>query len=115
MTCVTAGSPRVPGSCAVDKDSSTMIAMANPEKPISVRERRKAQDQEDEARLKAGLTAPQLATLQTMEQFQWTLRFVRRPMFLAPIPVLFNRDDSRYAVLEEDGSINETPGFKIRP
>ena len=57
----------------------------------------------------------QLATLHTMEQFQWELRFVRRPMFLAPVPVLFNRDGTRFAVLEADGSINENPGFKIRP
>ena len=92
-----------------------MRAMASSEKPTSRRERRKAQDQEDEAREKAGLTDPQLATLHTIEQFHWTLRFVRRPMFLAPIPVLFNRDDSRHAVLEEHGSINGTPDFKIRP
>jgi hypothetical protein len=43
------------------------------------------------------------------------LRFVRRPMFLAPIPIVFHRDGVRFAVLEEDGSINENPGFKIRP
>ena len=61
------------------------------------------------------MTAPQLATLHTMEQFHWKLRFVRRPMFMAPIPVLFNRDYSRYAVLEEDGSINEAAHFRIRP
>ena len=28
---------------------------------------------------------------------------------------LFNRDGTRFAVLEADGSINEDPGFKIRP
>ena len=92
-----------------------MRVMASSEKPTSRRERRKAQDQEDETRVKAGLTAPQLATLHSMQQFHWTLCFVRRPMSLAPIPVLFNRDDSRHAVLEEDGSINEIPDFKIRP
>ncbi|MET0807955.1 MAG: hypothetical protein ABWX93_04265 [Pseudoxanthomonas sp.] len=92
-----------------------MRHMENKERPPSARERRKAQQQEDDAKLKAGLTAPQLATLHTMEQFRWTLRFVRRPMFMAPVAVLFNRDDSRYAVLEADGSINESPDFKIRP
>lgn len=82
---------------------------------MSDRERRSPGDPEGAAKLRAGLTQAQLTTLQTMEQFQWTLRFVRRPLFLAPIPVLFNRDGSRYAVLEADGSINENPGFKIRP
>ena len=92
-----------------------MTAMASADKPPSARERRKAQHEEDEAKLKAGLTGPQLATLHTMEQFRWKLRFVRRPLFQEPVAVLFNRDESRYAVLEADGSINESPDFKIRP
>lgn len=79
------------------------------------RERRGSIIPQDVSELKKGLTAQQLATLQTMEQFQWELRFVRRPMFLAPIPIVFHRDGVRFAVLEEDGSINENPGFKIRP
>lgn len=66
------------------------------------------------AQLKAGLTPLQLATLAAMEQFRWTLKFVRRPMFQPPIPVVFDRGRQRHAVLEPDGSINENPGFKIR-
>lgn len=64
--------------------------------------------------MKAELTPQQLATLATMEQFRWTLKFVRRPMFLPPIPVVFDRGRKRYAVLEPDGAINENPGFGIR-
>lgn len=80
------------------------------------RERRAQQAVEDDAaKLREGLTPQQLITLRTMEEFGWTLRFVRRPMFLAPIPVLFPRDGQRFAVLEADGSFNEQPGFKIRP
>ena len=88
-----------------------------PHKPTNkvARERRAQQAIEDAAKLRDGLTAPQLATLRSMEEFQWTLRFVRRPMFQAPVPVLFSRDGKRMAVLEADGSINENPGFKIRP
>ena len=88
-----------------------------PHKPTNkvARERRAQQAIEDAAKLRDGLTAPQLATLRSMEEFQWTLRFVRRPMFHAPVPVLFSRDGKRMAVLEADGSINENPGFKIRP
>ena len=50
------------------------------------------------AELRAGLTHQQLATLHSMEQFQWELRFVRRPLFDAPIPVLFNRAYCQQAV-----------------
>ena len=82
---------------------------------MSDRERRNSKDEESNAELRAGLSKEQLATLHTMEQFQWKLRFVRRPLFRAPVPVLFNRDGTRFAVLEADGSINEDPGFKIRP
>jgi hypothetical protein len=45
--------------------------------------------------LRAGLNQAQLKTLSTMEQFKWTLRFVRRPLF-------------------QDPQINETPDFKVR-
>jgi hypothetical protein len=82
---------------------------------MSDRERRNPKDEENNAALRAGLTKEQLATLHTMEQFQWKLRFVRRPLFQAPVPVLFHRDGTRFVVLEADGSINENPGFKIRP
>ncbi|MCY7355763.1 MAG: hypothetical protein LH470_11950 [Lysobacter sp.] len=79
------------------------------------RERRRANGESVEmTQLKAGLTPEQLATLATMEQFRWTLKYVRRPMFESPIPVVFDRGRQRYAVLEPDGSINENPGFKIR-
>ena len=77
------------------------------------RERRQAALR-DAAALRAGLTPSQLKALDTLEQFRWTLRFVRRPMFQDPIPVVFDREGKRYAVLEADGTLNETPGFKIR-
>jgi hypothetical protein len=85
------------------------------EPTMSARERRSTILQEDTSELKAGLTPQQLETLHTMEQFHWRLRFVRRPMFQAPIPIVFHRDGVRFAVLEADGTINENPGFKIRP
>lgn len=77
------------------------------------RERRRSESAKTAA-LRQGLTPAQLRTLDTLEQFRWTLRFVRRPMFQDPIPVVFDRDNKRFAVLEPDGSINETPGFRIR-
>ncbi|GHD69497.1 hypothetical protein GCM10007164_12840 [Luteimonas padinae] len=68
----------------------------------------------DPAALRAGLTPGQLKALETLEQFKWTLKFVRRPMFLDPVPVVFDRTGERWAVLEPDGSLNESPGFKLR-
>lgn len=78
------------------------------------RERRRQQTPRDPKELRQGLTPGQLKTLETMEQFRWTLKFVRRPLFMDPIPVVFDRDDARWAVVEADGSINESPGFKLR-
>jgi len=68
----------------------------------------------DPAVLRVGLTPPQLTTLQTMEQFRWFLHFVRRPLFQAPIPVLFNSDASRFVVILEDGTLDEHPTLKLR-
>ncbi len=79
------------------------------------RERRKQDAEAHAATLRGGLSQEQLAALRTLEEFKWTLRFVRRPMFLAPIPLVFSPDGSRFVVLEADGSINENPGFKLRP
>ena len=53
-------------------------------------------------------------TLVELEQFGWALKFVRRPLFQPSIPVVFDADRKRYAVLEVDGSLNEQPGFDIR-
>jgi len=60
------------------------------------------------------LTSAQLSTIQTLEAFQWTLVFVRRPLFRDPMPVLFNRLQHRHVVVEGDGSIDETPALRIR-
>ena len=92
-----------------------IASVANQPAGKVARERRAQQALADAAKLREGLTPAQLATLATMEQFQWELRFVRRPLFLDPVPVLFSRDGKRIAVLGADGSIDENPGFKIRP
>lgn len=83
--------------------------------PVPVEsDRRTESSPADEAALRRGLTHRQLATLDTMSQFGWTLRFVRRPMFLPPIPVAFDRNRQRYVVIEPDGSVDEDPGLTIR-
>ncbi len=77
-------------------------------------ERRRQTEPERAAALRRGLTAPQLATLETLEGFHWTLAFVRRPLFRDPVPVVFDRSSNRYVVIESDGSINDQPGLVIR-
>ena len=78
-------------------------------------ERRKVLTAQDQVTLRAGLTPEQLDVLVTLEHFGWTLRFVRRPIFQNPIPILFSPDGTRFVVLEADGAVNDNPGFKIRP
>lgn len=80
---------------------------------MQARERRNEQAI-DQAKLRAGLTPAQLRALDTLEHFQWTLKFVRRPMFQDPVPVVVDRSGARHAVLLADGSLGESPGFRIR-
>jgi len=61
-----------------------------------------------------GLTPAQQKTLSTLRQFHWTLRFVRRPMFRDPVPVVFDRANNRFVVIEPDGTVNENPGITLR-
>lgn len=68
----------------------------------------------DQAALRHGLTAEQLSAVQTLEHFGWQLRFVRRPLFRDPIPVLFDRSGERYVVLLADGSLDESQTLKLR-
>lgn len=77
-------------------------------------ERRKGAPKMDDATLLAGLTPAQQATIETMETFHWRLKFVRRPLFKTPIPVLFNREGDRYVVVNEDGTIDEQPTLVLR-
>ena len=77
-------------------------------------ERRKGAPKMDDATLLAGLTPEQQATIHTMETFHWRLKFVCRPLFKIPIPVLFNREGDRYVVVNEDGTIDENPALKLR-
>jgi hypothetical protein len=85
-----------------------------PAAPRRTPERRKPAPAGDPALLRAGLTPAQLVTLEAMEIFRWRLAFVRRPLFQAPIPVLFDQDDTRYVVIREDGTLDEQPTLKLR-
>ena len=65
--------------------------------------------------LSEGLNAAQRKTLSELQHFHWRLKFVRRPMFKDPVPVLFDRDNQRYVVNEPPGAITENPENGRRP
>ncbi len=64
--------------------------------------------------LRTDLNSAQLETLGGLERFGWALKFVRRPLFQPIIPVVFDGDCQNFAVLEDDGTLNEHPSFEIR-
>jgi len=64
--------------------------------------------------LERDLNEKQIYTLRTLETVGWELKFVRRKLFQDPIPVVFDGDRKKFAVLEQDGTLNESPGFDIR-
>jgi hypothetical protein len=66
------------------------------------------------AALRAQLNEDQLMTLQELERFGWELKFVRRPVFQDPIPVVFDADRKSYCILKPDGTLEESPNMKIR-
>lgn len=76
-------------------------------------ERRKIEKQR-QAELKRELNPAQLDTLLQLEQFGWELKFVRHKPFVPGVPVVFDSARTRYAVLREDGTLDENPGFHIR-
>jgi len=86
------------------------VAPAPPRTP----ERRKPAPVADPMSLRDGLTAAQLVTLEALQIFRWRLAFVRRPLFQAPIPVLFDKDDTRHVVILEDGTLDEHPTLRLR-
>lgn len=68
----------------------------------------------DTATLRAGLTPAQTRAIATLETFGWKLRFVRRPLFRDPVPVLFDKAGDRWLVVDGDGALDENPDFEIR-
>ena len=56
----------------------------------------------------------QLIAYHSLESFGWYIKFIRRPMFQRPVCVMSNPDGTVNAVLEDDGTINESPDIIIR-
>lgn len=76
-------------------------------------ERRKADSRLSNA-LKRELNEDQRIALADLEKFGWELKFIRRPMFQQPVPVVFDSSRTHFAVLNTDGTLDENPGFDIR-
>lgn len=64
--------------------------------------------------MREGLTPEQLDTVATLEFFGWHLKFVRKPLFRDPIPVLFDKGGQRYVVLRADGTLDESMTLPLR-
>jgi len=60
------------------------------------------------------LNEVQRLALHSLENFGWQLAFIRRPLFVPPVVVVKNSEQSKFAVLEEDGSVNLSPTAKWR-
>ena len=80
---------------------------------MSVSERRKVEGRPSQA-LKRDLNEDQRLALVDLERFGWELKFIRRPMFQQPVPVVFDSSRQHFAVLNTDGTLDENPGFDIR-
>ena len=80
---------------------------------MSVSERRKVEKRPSQA-LKRELNEDQRMALVELERFGWELKFIRRPMFQQPVPVVFDSNRQHFAVLNTDGTLDENPGFDIR-
>ncbi|MDB6164339.1 MAG: hypothetical protein JWL98_1771 [Xanthomonadaceae bacterium] len=61
--------------------------------------------------LKRALNESQLATLNTLEQFGWQLKFVRSRS-AAKKAILFDPDGRKYAVIDTDGALDTNPIFE---
>jgi hypothetical protein len=59
--------------------------------------------------LKRNLNGAQLATLNTLERFGWSIKFVRHVPGTGPKVVLHDPDTHKYAVLDADGVLDENP------
>jgi hypothetical protein len=60
------------------------------------------------------LNKNQLQALSGMKHTEWELRFVRRPLFQEPVPVVLNTKDGSIAILDKDGSIRIQTDIKVR-
>lgn len=66
------------------------------------------------ASLRARLNPNQQVTLRELEKFGWELKFIRHALFHEPLPVVFDGNGNKHAVLKPDGTLDDNPGFELR-
>jgi len=64
--------------------------------------------------LRQVLTPAQAKTLDEITTLGWQLKFVRRPLFQDPIPVVSNAKNDQVGVLDPDGKIRIDTEFTVR-
>jgi hypothetical protein len=79
---------------------------------MPIRERRKQVPPASED-VRARLNPRQQGALASLENLGWALSFVRHPLFQPPAVVVRDAEGKRFAVLEEDGTINEQHGLVL--
>ena len=65
--------------------------------------------------LRRRLNQEQQLELAVLERFGWELAFIRQAQFQRPVAVVHDSTSGHYAVLCDDGTLNEHPAFRIRP
>jgi hypothetical protein len=83
------------------------------EQPVTENERRNQAPQVPEV-LKAELNPEQRETLGELEKFGWELRFVRHDPEQRPVPVIFDAEREKFAVLDTEGHLDENAFINIR-
>ncbi len=64
--------------------------------------------------LEEDLNPAQISALHQIENFGWSLKYVRRPLFMEPVPIVFHNSVHAYAVLEVDGTLNRNAEVALR-
>jgi hypothetical protein len=89
--------------------------LAVPDRSLLVTENDRRRDQAPiPAVLKSELNPEQKETLGELEKFGWELRFVRHDPEQRPIPVIFDADREKFAVLDQEGHLDEKAFINIR-
>ncbi|MCI0653596.1 MAG: hypothetical protein L0Y38_02070 [Methylococcaceae bacterium] len=60
------------------------------------------------------LSMDQMISLNRLESFGWTLRFIRQPLFQDPVPVVIQGKGKAIGILEEDGKLNINVDIQVR-
>ena len=65
--------------------------------------------------LKKVLNSKQMAILGQIQHLGWELKFVRMPMFLEAVPVVYNAKFDQIGILDPDGNISLKSEIGVRP